>query len=278
MAFIRAIRSHAHFVAALALASAATPAVARGQSPEAVLQRVSAQAGEAARGVNNYTVELGFQEGVTLYAERRSPLDPFLVQYGAQGRLGPFVTLLAFAEAVLLAVREPEAATARRKLLSYGGVTGTSGAPAHVVKANFPTRDARTGGTRARNVAVHYDTATLLPRRMELFTVTGTDTTTHTVDYSDYRPVNGLQIPFQRRVVMRGVRAGTDTARARTMVNVLRAGLRREAPAERERTTQIITQLEGVLERDEMVSEVTVTSVRVNQGPPGGVRLEPLDP
>jgi hypothetical protein len=36
-------------------------------------------------------------------------------------------------------------------------------------------------------------------------------------------------------------------------------------------------QLEGVLDRDELVNEVTVTSVQVNQAPPQGVRLEPLD-
>lgn len=259
---------------AAVLACAATPAAARAQSAVAVLERVAAQAREGARGVENYTVELGVLEGpVTLYMTRGSQAERFLVQFGAQGRLGPYMSLLASSDAILLAQQDPRVTAAARDRLAYQGVTDASGAPAHVVKAT--TRGS--AGAPSRTITVHYDTATLLPRRLEIGDPAAGPVPAVTVEYSDYRTVNGLRIPHQRRVVMRGNRAAMDTARARTLVNGLRAGLAQQPEAERARTTQIITQLEGVLDRDELVNEVTVTSVRVNQGPPSGVRLEPLD-
>jgi hypothetical protein len=267
-------RLHAFRLAAVALACAAAPAAALGQSRVEVLERVAAQAREETREVENYTVQLSMLEGdVTVYVARRSPSEPFLVQFGAQGRLGPSMSLLATTDAILLAQRDPRVTSGRRNLHVYRGVTDVTGAPAHVVKATTPGG----GGRASRTITAHYDTATLLPRRLELGEADDGTPARITMDYSDYRTVDGLRIPFKRRVTMRGNRAAMDTTRARTLVNGMRAGMAQQSPAERERAAQIVAQLEGVLDRDEMVYDVTVASVRVNQGPPSGVRLERLE-
>ena len=87
-------RSRALRLAAVVLACAATPAAARGQSPEEVLRRVAARTAEAARGVENYTLVLGVTDDtVTLYTSRGSPSDPFRVQFGARGQVRPSMAL-----------------------------------------------------------------------------------------------------------------------------------------------------------------------------------------
>ena len=154
--------------------------------------------------------------------------------------------------------------------LSYNGVTDATGAPAHVVRVAIPG-----SGSGPRAFTAHYDTSTLLPRRLDIAVQNAAGATLPTmVEYSDYRSAGGIPVPFRRRVVSRGVRAAADTARTRVMLNALRAGLGRLSGAERERTMRTVTELEGVLDRDEMVTEANVTSAQVNQGPPSGIRLD----
>jgi hypothetical protein len=268
-----------HAIRAALLACVLAPSAARAQSAAEVLRQVEAQARETTREINNYTVRMQVLEGtVTLYAARPSPNAPFMIQFGADGRLGPSMATLGINDALILAIQDPRMTSLRRNSLSYQGVAEVTGAPAHVIRAT-PPRGRSDDGGGPRSFTVHFDTATLLPRRLEMGPGAPGGTALQIVeDYDDYRTVQGLPVAFRRRLVMRGLRARADTVQMRALVDGLRTGLPSQPEAERERSRRMLEQLEGVLLRDELVHEVTVISAQVNQGPPAGVRLRPLAP
>jgi hypothetical protein len=128
---------------------------------------------------------------------------------------------------------------------------------------------------------VKYDTTTLLPLRLEIVTERRNLPDARTsVEFADYRPIQGpMQIPFTRRVVMTGLRDAYSPeaiGRMRQLVAGLRAELPQKPEPERALAARLADTLERVLEHDELVQDVTVTSAVVNQGPPAGVALQPL--
>jgi hypothetical protein len=266
------------FVCVAALVLATTPVPAPGQSADAVLRRVAAQARARAAGVENYTVEMsGFESIVTLYVVRRSPSLPyFQVLFAGSGRMGNTKTDLGWAEVFELMLQDIQERARRDPRRFQAGMAEIAGVPVHVVTFTAP----RSSGPGPQRLSAYYDTTTLLVRRVEWAErhEDGAEIQI-AVEYDDYRPVQGMQIAFRRRLVTRGVRAGqsaAELARMRSNIDQLRAELPRQPQAEQARSLQMIEALEGVLDHDELIWEMTVTSALINQGPPAGVQLTPL--
>jgi hypothetical protein len=267
--------------AAVLLAVAAAPA-ARAQSATDILQRATNGAHGRAAGVNDYTVRMNLLSGTfTTFHARSSQSDPFRVSYAAQGAFAQSSTILAWADALLLMFQDLRAMRSRRSWLSYGGVDSVAGAPAYVVTATFPPNTPWAGASRPRTFTVKYDTTTLFPLRLEIVTERRNLPDARTsVEFADYRPIQGvMQIPFTRRVVMTGLRdtyPPESIARMRELVAGLRAELPQKPEPERALAARLADTLERVLEHDELVQDVTVTSVVANQGPPAGVPLQQI--
>lgn len=277
MRHLRSIR-----LAALLLAGAAAPAAARGQSATEVLQRVAERESARTQGIDDYTVEMRMLAGTfTIHADRRSPSSPFRLRYAGEGTLGTSMSSLAIADGILLALRDPDVTAARRNQLSARLVEGDSGKATYVVTATLPAPRAR-NGTQPIGFVAHYDTATLLPLRLEILSRGARGEVRRLVmDYANYRAVEGMQIPFYRRVVSLGARDDLPPAeleRLRGTTEALRATLPQQTEAERARTELILEQVDGLLLRNQLVTHVVVTSAKTNQGPPSGVRLQRLDP
>jgi hypothetical protein len=269
------------WMAAMLVATAA-PLAARGQSPEPLLQRVAAHADARTQGVENYAVELsGLETRITLYTSRRTPSSPFDVQFAGAGTLGQSATDVAWAETFVLMLQDERVRSRTPARLSYGGVADVEGTPAHVVTVTLRGRRSEDGSV-PRSLTVAYDTTTLVPLRVEWVTeLPDGGTIRNAVEYADYRIVEGVPIAFRRRAVVRGVRGNlseAQLARLRQSVVQLRAELPRVPEADQARVRQTIEMAEGVLERDEQITELTVTSAVVNQGLPNGVPLRRLAP
>lgn len=269
------------WIAAVLLA-AIVPTLARGQSPEALLRRVAERADARVQAVNDYTVELGgLDTRVTLYTSRRSPSAPFDVQFAGEGVLGQAATALAWADIFVLGLQDRRLRSRTPARLVYTGLAQVDGTPVHVVTATL--RGSRSeDGSIPRSFAVSYDTVTLLPRQVEWATeLPGGSMVRTTVEYLDYRFVQGVPVAHRRRTVMRGMRAAMSEAQVallRRTVEGMRAELHRQSEAEQVRGRQVIEMAEGLLDRDEQVSEVTVTEAVVNEGIPNGVPLRRLAP
>lgn len=270
-------------VAALLLAVAA-PRPTLGQSADALLRRVGAEADARVQGVNSYTVEMsGLASTVTLYTVRRAPSSPlFQVQFGASGSLGASATDFAWGDIFQLMLQQTLERARRDRRLFQVGTAEISGVPVHVVTHSFPQRSRSPGGDAPQRLTAYYDTTTLLARKIEWVVKRADGAEIQVaVEYDDYRPVQGMQIAFRRRRVTRGLRAtlgAAEIARMQSSVDALRADLPRQPQAVQTQSTKMIEALEGMLTRDELVSEMTVTSVVVNQGPPAGVQLTTLGP
>jgi hypothetical protein len=267
-------------VCVAALLLALTPVPALGQSADALLRRVAAQANARAAGVDNYTVEMrGFASTVTLYMVRRPPSSAyFQVLFAASGGLGNETKDLGWADVFQLMLQDIQEGARRNRRLFQSGMAEIAGVPVHVVTFTFP----RGSGPGPQRLSAYYDTTTLLARRIEWVErhADGAEIQ-FAVEYDDYRPVQGMQIAFRRRLVTRGLRATKSAAEIDQMwssINRLRADLPRQSQAEQTLSMQMIETLEAMLNRDELIREVTVTSALINQGPPAGVQLTPLGP
>jgi hypothetical protein len=266
---------------AVLLAGAAAPA-ARAQSATDILERATNGAHGRAAGVNDYTVRMSLLSGTfTTFHSRSSQSEPFRVSYAAQGGFAQSSTILAWADALLLMFQDSRAMRARRSWLSYGGVDSVAGAPVYVVTATFPPTTPWAGASRPRTFTVKYDTVTLFPLRLEIVTERRNLPDARTsVEFADYRPIQAvMQIPFTRRVVMTGLRDAYSPeaiAQMRQLVAGLRSELPQKPEPERALAARLADTLERVLEHDELVQDVTVTSAVANQGPPAGIPLQSL--
>lgn len=270
--------------AALAMVCvAAAPAAARGQSPDALLRRVAERAAARMQGVSNYTVELaGLDARVTLYVSRRTPTAELDVQFAGTGQLGSDRTDIAIADDMVLAFQDRRTRSRFRARFTYAGMAEVGGTPVFAVTATLPASRAPVDGILSETLTVYYDTATLLPRKVAW--VTGREggrTVENAVEYEDYRDVQGMQIAFRRRMVIRGLGAtlsAAEIAHLQRTADRFRVEAPRYSEPERTQSLQMLEALDGLLNRDEMITELTVTSVQVNQGLPLGLPLRRLRP
>jgi hypothetical protein len=221
---------------AVGLAAAAGPCVA--QTPAlALLARVAERARSEGRGVDSYTLELSMLGETGTEFVRPGARSPQAVQYATPVVPGATFGAMGTLDALALALHQPRWISDHGSMLTYGGVTEESGAPAYVVTAVYPLFAPTKDFNAARGFIAHFDTATLQVRRLELeFETFSGAVLWMRADYSDYRPVGGVRIPFGRRMAVRGLGAIPGMAENPDPLN-------------------------------ELVIDVTVTSARVNQRP-----------
>ena len=237
---------HARFLAmaAVGLAAAAVPCVA--QTPAlALLGRVTERARSEGRGVDSYTLELGMLGETGTELVRPGARSPQGVQYATPATPGATFGAMGTLDALALALHQPRWISDHGSILTYAGVTEESGAPAYVITAVYPLYSPTRDFNAARGFIAHFDTATLQVRRLELeFETFSGAVLWMRADYSDFRPVGGLRVPFGRHLAVRGLGAAWGAA---------------------------ATGDQG----DELAIDVRVTSARVNQRPPPGLMLIP---
>jgi hypothetical protein len=224
-------------LAAVGLAASAAPCVAQTPALD-LLARVAERARGEVRGVDSYTLELSMlgETGTELvHPDAQSPRG---VRYATRATPGATFGAMGTLDALALALRQPRWILEHGSMLTYGGVTEESGAPAYVITATYPLSTPTVDLNAARGFIAHFDTVTLQVRRLELeFETWSGAVLWMRADYSDFRSVGGVRIPFARRMAVRGL------------------GLESEAA-------------EAGSQPGELVIDVRVTSARVNQRPP----------
>ncbi|HSU16197.1 hypothetical protein [Longimicrobium sp.] len=278
------IRLRTSLAVAAALAIAA-PAAAQARTPLQILHAVSARAKARSAGVQNYTLTLKTMGQSVVSYVSRDESGAFRAQSGGVGQMGSSAAeMTGWADELLLMMETlPEGEEEMPEsmgTLTYDGVSGTSGAPSHVVTMSFAPEDAPDAGRMVpRRLSLHFDTTTLLTRRLEIETVSGGAPGSMVMQFGDWRPVKGMQLPYRRHLEIRGIRAevlGPDSATATQTIAQGRAVLAGLSGEERESMRQMLEVMEGLVKRDEMILDEIVTSVAVNQGPPAGVTLSPF--
>jgi hypothetical protein len=231
-------------LAAVGLAAGAAPCAA--QAPAlALLERVAERARGQGRGVDGYTLELSMLGETGIEIVRPGARSPQGVRYATPAVPGATFGAMGTLDALALALHQPRWIADHGNLLTFGGVTEESGAPAYVITAVYPLSTPTRDFNAARGFIAHVDTATLQVRRLELeFETWSGAVLWMRADYSDFRPVGGFRVPFARRMAVRGLGAIPGMAAA-------------PDPG------------------DELVIDVRVTSARVNPRPPAEAGLIP---
>jgi hypothetical protein len=230
--------------AAVSLIAAAAPCVAQTPALD-LLTRVAERARGEGRGVDSYTLELSMLGETGTELVHPGAQSPRGVRYATRATPGATFGAMGTLDALVLALHQPRWIVEHGSMLTYGGVTAESGAPAYVITATYPLSAPTVDLNAARGFIAHFDTATLQVRRLELeFETWSGAVLWMRADYSDYRPVGGVRIPFARRMAVRGLGAVPGMAEASNPL-------------------------------DELVIDVRVTSARVNQRRPAELALIP---
>jgi hypothetical protein len=224
-------------LAAVELIASAAPCLAQTPALD-LMARVAERARGEVRGVDSYTLELTMLGETGMELVHPDAQSPRGVRYATRATPGATFGAMGTLDALALALRQPRWILEHGSLLTYGGVTAESGAPAYVITATYPLSTPTVDLNAARGFIAHFDTATLQLRRLELeFETWSGAVLWMRADYSDFRPVGGVRIPFARRMAVRGL-------------------------------TGIPEMVETPNPLDELIIDVRVTSARVNQRPP----------
>lgn len=274
------VRLRSHLAAAVALVALALPAAAQGRTTADILRDVSARARARTQGVQNYTINSKTM-GMTLvsYVERDAE-GAFQVQTVGTGEMAEVVSEISGWADEMLSMMENALAQGTGtpediEPFAYQGAVNSAGAPAHRFGMDGAAPPA---AGMPRRMSIDFDTATFLTRRLEAempSPAEGGAAMRVVMELGDWRPVQGMLIPFRRRLVahgMRGAMMGEDTTAAQGMLTQGRSMLAGLPPEEREGMRQMLAMIEGVVKRDEMVLDEIVLSVAVNRGRPAGMR------
>jgi hypothetical protein len=274
----RFLRSAPFLLALLAALPAAAQRTAADVAREAS-RRVEARRGGASDFVVAYElleipVELYYSPTVT-------PLGEFWFPVPYQGEAADPLPLMGLVG--------PAMATAGMEVLLHGfperfgyrGVEQAGGRAAHVLTmrlADLPDEafgdalDARQGMGEAEMV-LFVDTLEYLPLRLEAAGFQGMGGTAGRleVDFADFRAVEGVTLPHRLTVALVGVFPPADSAQLAELKRELEADPLAGGP-ERRLKEWLLRNADEIGRTGRAVLEGTVTAVRVNVGPPVGLR------
>lgn len=250
------------FLPVLGVACAlAAPCAAQGT---AQAMRDMAARAAAAPSVHDYTVALNstLHDSVLVYGERSGGTPAFRFSSTESRGLGG--TLIALTEQLV----ESFARVAGDTPLVFkpSGMMPAAGGPGYVYL----------GEAEGNTVEIVVDSATGRVSRLLVESHEAGVPTDVSIDYSDWRVVEGVPVAFHRHVLAQGVRVAMfgDDDPAQLLAR-FRDMLPTAAPADQPRVREMIDLLQRVVEKDELEMDGTVASVSVNHGAPAG-RLVPF--
>lgn len=266
---------HRLIVLALACAALAPPAAAQQRPADATVARIARESRARLEGLRSLTLEqtaLGTR--VVTHLERGEDASrplPWTLYLGADA-MDAFGAMFAVMSQMLpltvLALDHDSAADLR-----FAGTERVDGRPAFVIEGSTgraSSPELASGGAIA-TMRLLVDSASFRVRRMEVRTG-GDGAGSFTADFLDWRTVEGVDLPWKRRLVMHGFGPmGEDLEVVVQAMRESRAEIAGLPPEQRAEAETVMAAFDEMRRTGTLAVEVAVTGVRVNAPRPEGM-------